>query len=911
MATDASSAEPASGLTDDELDTLLEHARIAEAAGQRHAARELVALVIAELNEAGHQPLLPLRWIARLEAELGEYANASRWLGIAREVAVAAGQVSATLQIDLALARAAISAGDTDAAERCLAQIPCEVGPPPPTTSTAEQIAQWADALILVGDRLAQAALRAEAALTVMELWRAAGRYRSAFALLTAARAAVVAAEPRARIAATELLEATLLFEAGETATAWRCVTAEEAAADGAVAVRASILRMRIAIRGGRLGDARREAARPIGTEDPLLLGQIAAVRIALFNELNMYEAAHREALAAVARLAGDAPASPLRALLVRAAAATELRARTAVASWELPAVPEQAFLDRWNDDIADPAVVVAPRRHDDWIPRLDAILIALEAQDLTTARAERDRLVETTRGVESRYVAARVRVACALVDYHDGGPSASILDDLIASANELRDTGARLAELQAVRFAAWSAGRLRRLAEYRELTQRALAITEQISGELERSDRIAFLMNKWSGRDEVVMLRLEHVLRSVPRRGHKRSRDLCALFNEVERLTCWPVDDALGAERARGLDRDAMPDQVAQWIADQRDPGPSDGFALRSPWSLWRFPLGTVALHYHVLPDRILLFRFAWRRIDTFVLPVQRSTLDRVLADCHAGIQSGDSPGAVEEALGWLARVLGIDDAMTAYPHAKRLVVIGHDVLANVPVAALPVGGDVLCKRVAICHVDRMSRLRRRRSRAVARFVGLGVCDYEPVMRNLPGAELEVADLARIVGADPAAQRLGSAATTRALAEALATATHVHVAAHGMFDVDDPAASAVYLHDGALALRELAAARPRDLRMVALSTCWSAEAATLPGRERICLPTALLDIGARSVIASLWEVDDQAGRAVMCDVYRELRKRGPAGALNRAQAERAGKAPLREWAGYLCYGSD
>jgi CHAT domain-containing protein len=125
------------------------------------------------------------------------------------------------------------------------------------------------------------------------------------------------------------------------------------------------------------------------------------------------------------------------------------------------------------------------------------------------------------------------------------------------------------------------------------------------------------------------------------------------------------------------------------------------------------------------------------------------------------------------------------------------------------------------------------------------------------------------------------------------------------------MFDVDDPAASAVYLHDGALALRELAAARPRDLRMVALSTCWSAEAATLPGRERICLPTALLDIGARSVIASLWEVDDQAGRAVMCDVYRELRKRGPAGALNRAQAERAGKAPLREWAGYLCYGSD
>jgi CHAT domain-containing protein len=211
----------------------------------------------------------------------------------------------------------------------------------------------------------------------------------------------------------------------------------------------------------------------------------------------------------------------------------------------------------------------------------------------------------------------------------------------------------------------------------------------------------------------------------------------------------------------------------------------------------------------------------------------------------------------------------------------------------------------------MSISHIDRLARLRRRGARAIERFVGLGVCDYEPAMTNLPGAELEIVDLAPLVGDDRAVQRLGAEATRRALAEALETATHVHVAAHGAFDLDDPAASQVYLHDGGVSLRELSALRARDLRVVALSTCWSAEAATLPGRERICLPTALLDVGARAVLASLWAVEDQAGRDFMRDVYKRMRKLGAAAALTRAQAERAGTAPLRDWAGYLCYGGD
>jgi CHAT domain-containing protein len=59
-------------------------------------------------------------------------------------------------------------------------------------------------------------------------------------------------------------------------------------------------------------------------------------------------------------------------------------------------------------------------------------------------------------------------------------------------------------------------------------------------------------------------------------------------------------------------------------------------------------------------------------------------------------------------------------------------------------------------------------------------------------------------------------------------------------------------------------------------------------------------------------VIASLWEVGDESGPRLMADLYRRMRELGPAAALSDAQAARARSgAPRRDWAGFLCYGSD
>jgi CHAT domain-containing protein len=916
MCADPGAAKPPRGLSDEQLDELLVRSQAAERENRIGDAQALLAIVLSELIATGHWVLWLFERMAKLQAELGDHAEAARWLDIGRDWAVQESHPTAIFHMDLALARNAIAANRIEDAEIVLTRMPAAVGAPPPLRGSPERAPTWLANLRIDAEPASASLLRAAAGFTVIELWRARARYRSALALVAPTRAAVGLAGVRSLFAEVDLLEAELLFAAGENDAAWECVNTIGGDASGRTAVRRSIVALRIAVRGGRLAAARELAVQlapplPVG---PTFVGLAAAGRAAMLNELNLHEQAHDEVASAMEAIHSQSPINPVMALLERSAAATAFRARIAVASWELPWLPEQAWRvpTELGDDAADLELITSGRDCEPWVPLLDAILVALEAEDLVAARGHLKRLVVATSGIESKYVAARVHVAEALVRYYDGGPTQGSLQRLVDAASALGATGARLAELQALRFAAWSAGRLGREVEHRELAARAIAVTDAIAGELRPDDRAAFLMNKWSGRDDLVMLRVDHTLRSAPPRGRPRSRALCALFGEIERLASWPVEDALSSPRARGMGRDDTPDQVARWIADSRMAESATSFALRSTWSLWRIRPGTVALHYHVLPDRIVLFRIAWRRIEAFILPVSRANLDQELARCLADLQDDRDPAGVDATLSWLARALGVADAVATFPRARRLIAVAHDVLANVPFPALPVEGGALCTRVTVSQLDRLSRLGRKARRSVGRLVGLGVSRHEPAMPDLPGAESEIEAIAELIGRKRATSRLGQEATRGALADALGGATHVHVATHGHFDIEDPAGSGVVMHDGPFQLRDLHAVRPQDLRVVALPTCWSAEIAMLPGRARICLPTALLDAGARSVIASLWEVGDRSGSALMMDAYRRMRRVGPATALSAAQATRALAGELRRnWAGFVCYGSD
>src|SRR4030095_6934608 len=114
------------------------------------------------------------------------------------------------------------------------------------------------------------------------------------------------------------------------------------------------------------------------------------------------------------------------------------------------------------------------------------------------------------------------------------------------------------------------------------------------------------------------------------------------------------------------------------------------------------------------------------------------------------------------------------------------------------------------------------------------------------------------------------------------------------------------------------LTVRELSRCRFDGLEHVTLSACWSAHNFVLPGRWVISLQETLCRAGARSVLGSLWPVDDKISVCFMRRFYEHLLRAPRDEALRRTQLEclagalrgagDAARDPLY-WAGYNLYG--
>lgn len=924
------------GLSDSDLDGLFAEASAAERAGRIEEALASVTIAVAELTARGQLYQYPFEWLARLQRELGDLASAEQSLQVARAIAEQAGHRPGVFRMDVARARVACSAQDFATAEALLGDLRGDGAPLGlPATERIAEIAAWIDAL-----RFAErpdhdvAVLQAELALTIAELWAEQGRYRSALQLVERFAARIEAAGRAIRGEQVELLCVEWLIAAGELAEADRRL-AQIAIGDGVDAIRLAVVRGRMALLGGRFGQviAQLQIVDQAPATEPTLFACAAALRVVVQCELNLLTAAEETAAAAIAKLGDDPGARPLVALLERARWGALARRRSAIALWELPVLsdgaapdilghraglPEQLRRDlvaAGHSGIAldvSPEPEVGSRLTAAWTAAANAVLLALEAGEIEQAIARHSDLERITHGVESSYVAARVRLSAALIEHHRE-PRESTVRELLEVAGQLHTIGARQDEAQATRFAAWASARLGRVEDYAVFARRAAEIIDEIAGELDPASRTLYLMNKWNGRDEFVAGRMKDLLSDASGQPRQpRRREVVRAFREIEALTRWPIDEAFGEHDAARLAGNATSDMVMEWLAERlplagRRAG-ARGFELRSALGLWWFPARTLVLHYHVLPDRTYLFRIARRHLDVVVLPVGR---------VHLRI---DMSASVEDRaqLAWLTAQLGIADALDRCRGIRRLVIVPHDAVANVPFAALPVRGGALCEHVAISQIDRLSRLRRwRRRRSAGRFVAVGLSRYTGSGHvDLPQTEAEARAVAEVLGAGSHETLIGATATCDGVRAALPGATHLHMAAHGLFDSTRPAHSGVVLRDGdgyrTLTLHELRRLDLRRMQLATLATCRSAQSAQLPGRERICLPTALLDAGARGVIASLWPVEDQPSVEIMTSLYQHLRTEPPATALARMQAERHRTDPsARNWAGLVFYGNE
>jgi CHAT domain-containing protein len=142
-----------------------------------------------------------------------------------------------------------------------------------------------------------------------------------------------------------------------------------------------------------------------------------------------------------------------------------------------------------------------------------------------------------------------------------------------------------------------------------------------------------------------------------------------------------------------------------------------------------------------------------------------------------------------------------------------------------------------------------------------------------------------------------------------------------IHFATHGMMDARHPEFSGLVLsmfnkkgkyQDGYLRLSDI-----YDLKLsadlVVLSSCESALGKDLGSEGIIGLPRAFLYAGARSVVASLWKVDDDATVTFMKGFYSRLQQgEDPARALQGAQLDLLRSTRLSDpyyWAAFVLEG--
>ncbi|XP_066025689.1 tetratricopeptide repeat protein 28-like [Pocillopora verrucosa] len=189
-----------------------------------------------------------------------------------------------------------------------------------------------------------------------------------------------------------------------------------------------------------------------------------------------------------------------------------------------------------------------------------------------------------------------------------------------------------------------------------------------------------------------------------------------------------------------------------------------------------------------------------------------------------------------------------------------------------------------------------------------------LGIPRFQP----LPYAEKEVQMIGETINATPL---VGKEATKDEVLKRIASVALVHIATHGSAETGDiclaPNPSRKYWkpekEDYMLKMSDLKALKLRA-RLVVLSCCHSGRG-DVSAEGVVGIAWALLASGARSVLASLWAIGDEATMELMKTFYKHLRDGDNAStALNKAMKclrESEKFSAPKNWAPFVLIGDD
>lgn len=252
------------------------------------------------------------------------------------------------------------------------------------------------------------------------------------------------------------------------------------------------------------------------------------------------------------------------------------------------------------------------------------------------------------------------------------------------------------------------------------------------------------------------------------------------------------------------------------------------------------------------------------------------------------------------------------------------RLIVVPDRKLAAIPWDALrlPAANRLLVEQAAVSHLPAGSLLRARTAKSPVRFpwqpsvlaVAVPSAGSTAIDRGLPPLAEAVRETEIVTASFPGRSQAAVNPTKPELIGRLSRYPFLHFAGHAIVDPRDSSRTRLVLESGAIYLSDLDGLDLSGLQLATLSACQTATGEEIAGEGVDSLSNAFLRGGARSVVAALSPVNDQASVEFIRGFYHFVAQgQSPAIALREAKLRflRAGGhlAKPEHWASYVLYG--
>lgn len=326
--------------------------------------------------------------------------------------------------------------------------------------------------------------------------------------------------------------------------------------------------------------------------------------------------------------------------------------------------------------------------------------------------------------------------------------------------------------------------------------------------------------------------------------------------------------------------------------------------------------------LAYYLLDDKTLAFLLTADDFQVVELPISRAELTNSVTDFRkfTDDQAGETTRRRAEKL-YQMLIAPLSRSLTT-PH---LVIVPHQILHYLPFAALynAQAGKYLVEKYTLSTLPSASVLQfvattKQQAVAAPQNIAPALVLAYPKVEQEPNPTIVVPDFPTLRFADDEAEAiaalygveplLGKTATEAALQQQVAGAGILHLAAHGYYNSDTPLNSLIALapgddYDGWLTAGEVYGLNLKQTNLVVLSACQTQlgelkkdqedriQLNVTSGDDVVNLTRAFMFAGTPTVVATLWNVDDEATPQLMERFYTHLQAGlGKAEALRQAQ---------------------